>query len=442
MPTDDLDSGAAVAVADDRAFAVTHPRRRSWRDLLIVLIFLASCLAYTDRVNISVAALAMQQQFGWSQTQKGLVLSSFFIGYMLCMLLSGWLATRFGGKRLLGLAVIVWSVFTLLTPAAGALSLTALVAARIAMGVGESAVYPAAWEIVSRWVSPIEHTRATSLILSGIPVGQVAGLVITGWILAHYAWPVAFYSFGAVGLLWALGWFRFMAHNPTTKVHSPFAEGEPLRAKGAPVQSGEPVPWRRLLVSVPVVAIVFGHFASNWTLYVLLAWLPSYFRDALHLSIASAGLFSAGPWLTAVAVTNLAAPVSDRLIARGFSVTATRKLMQCSGLIISAAFLLATRDVHSPGVALALLCAATGALGLTWCGYAPALIDVAPRHSAIVGGFSNTIATIPGIVGVAVTGWFLDVTGTYSAAFVLTAGISVVSATVFGLFFSARPLIE
>jgi ACS family sodium-dependent inorganic phosphate cotransporter len=233
-----------------------------------------------------------------------------------------------------------------------------------------------------------------------------------------------------------------MAHNPTTKVHSPFAKGEPLRAKGTPVQTGEPVPWRRLLVSVPVVAIVFGHIASNWTLYVLLAWLPSYFRDALHLSIASAGLFSAGPWLTAVAVTNLAAPVSDRLIARGFSVTATRKLMQCGGLIISAAFLLATRDVHSPGVALALLCAATGALGLTWCGYAPAFIDVAPRHSAIVGGFSNTIATIPGIVGVAVTGWFLDVTGTYSAAFVLTAGISVLSATVFGLFFSARPLIE
>ena len=55
------------------------------RDLLIGLTFLAACLAYTDRVNISVAALAMQQQFGWSQTQKGFVLSSFFIGYMLCM---------------------------------------------------------------------------------------------------------------------------------------------------------------------------------------------------------------------------------------------------------------------------------------------------------------------------------------------------------------------
>jgi ACS family sodium-dependent inorganic phosphate cotransporter len=116
--------------------------------------------------------------------------------------------------------------------------------------------------------------------------------------------------------------------------------------------------------------------------------------------------------------------------------------MQCGGLVISAACLLGTRDVHSSAVALTLLCAATGALGLTWCGYAPGLIDVAPRHAALLGGFTNTVATIPGIVGVTVTGWLLDLTGTYSAAFILTAGVSLVSAMVFGLFFNARPLIE
>jgi hypothetical protein len=58
--------------------------------------------------------------------------------------------------------------------------------------------------------------------------------------------------------------------------------------------------------------------------------------------------------------------------------------------------------------------------------------DIAQRHSALILGFSKTIATIPGIVGVTVTGWLLDVTGTYSAAFVLTAGISVLSAVARG----------
>jgi hypothetical protein len=77
-------------------------------------------------------------------------------------------------------------------------------------------------------------------------------------------------------------------------------------------------------------------------------------NTGLQRSIASAGLLSAGPWMTAAAATNLAALVSDRLIAGGFSVMATRKLMQCSGLLISAGFLLALRDVHSPSIALVL----------------------------------------------------------------------------------------
>jgi hypothetical protein len=39
-------------------------------------------IAYTDRVNISVASVAMREQLGWTQTVKGIVPSSFFIGYM------------------------------------------------------------------------------------------------------------------------------------------------------------------------------------------------------------------------------------------------------------------------------------------------------------------------------------------------------------------------
>ena len=116
--------------------------------------------------------------------------------------------------------------------------------------------------------------------------------------------------------------------------------------------------------------------------------------------------------------------------------------MQCAGLLGSAALLLALRDVHSPTLALVLLCGATGALGGAYSGFAPNALDLAPRHSALVFGFSNTFATIPGIVGVAVTGWLVQVTGTYSAAFVLTAGVSLVGALVYALFFDARAVVE
>jgi ACS family sodium-dependent inorganic phosphate cotransporter len=418
--------------------------RTGWarRNTVVALSFLACIIAYTDRVNISVAAVAMKEDLGWSQTQKGFVLSSFFIGYMLFMFASGWLATRFGGKRVLGVAVLAWSAFTLLTPPAAAMSLTALIAVRIAMGIGEAAMFPATYELFGRWIPLAERTRAAARLLSGVPVGTLVGLMVTGWIIARYDWPMAFYSFGVLGLVWVAVWFRWIDNDPATDRRISPQEREFLQREISTAGANKILPWRKLLRSVPVWSMVIGHFSSTWVLYVLLAWLPSYFREVQHLSIANAGLFSAAPWLAMFAVTNAAAPVADGMIRRGISVTFTRKLMQCSGLIGAAGFMLAARDVSSPAIALALLCGATGALGCTWSGYAPNSLDIAPRHAALLTGFSNTFATIPGIVGVAITGWLVDVTGTYSAAFVLTASVGAVGAIVYGLFFNARPLFD
>ena len=83
---------------------------------LIGLCVLSVFVCYIDRVNISVAVLAMQEEFGWSESLKGLVLSAFFFGYMFFMPASGWLANRLGGRRVLGYAVLWWSLWTILTP--------------------------------------------------------------------------------------------------------------------------------------------------------------------------------------------------------------------------------------------------------------------------------------------------------------------------------------
>src|ERR1700680_1492701 len=85
---------------------------------LVLLLCTAVFISYIDRTNISVGAIAMQAQLGWHETPKGLVLSSFYIGYMLMMLASGALANRYGGKVVLGLAVVWWSLCTMLTPPA------------------------------------------------------------------------------------------------------------------------------------------------------------------------------------------------------------------------------------------------------------------------------------------------------------------------------------
>jgi ACS family sodium-dependent inorganic phosphate cotransporter len=409
--------------------------------MVVGLTFLGCIIAYTDRVNISVAAVAMKEQLGWSQTQKGFVLSAFFVGYFLFMFVAGLLATRFGGKRVLGYSVAVWSIFTLLTPLAATLSFAALLAARIGMGIGEAAMFPATFELFGRWTARTERARAVALLYSGIPVGTLIGLIGTGWIVGRFGWPMAFYAFGAAGFLWVIGWFQQVQNDPAMDPRVGPEERALLSNAGCTVGPLDRAFLRRLLLRKAVWSIVAAHIATAWSLYVLLSWLPSYFRDVQGLSIANAGLFSSAPWLAMFAATNLAAVVADRMVERGVRLTTIRKLMQCVGLLVSAAFLLAIREAHSPATALVLMCAATGALGCAWSGFAPGFLDVAPRHGAVLFGFSNTFATIPGIVGVAATGWLVDVTGTYSAAFVLTAAVSAAGALIFGFLFDARPIV-
>ena len=404
---------------------------------LVALVFLACFIAYTDRVNISVAAVVMREDLGWSPTEKGLVLSSFFIGYMLFMYPSGWLARRYGGHLVLGVAVIAWSLFTLLTPPAAALSVGTLVATRILMGIGEAAIFPATVEMFSRWIPTEERTRAVARFLSGIPVGTVLGLAATGWIVARWHWAWAFYVFGAIGLAWAAWWFLRVSNDPNRDPRLSPAELALIRA-GTRDSAGESrLPLARLLRLPAIWSMFAAHFATTWTLYVLISWLPSYFREAQGLDIGNSGLYSAAPWIAMFAVTNLAAPLADRMIRGGTTVTRVRKLMQAVALLGPAVCLLAARDVSDPLAALVLLCGAAGLLGCAWSGYAPNGLDLDPRHAAQITGLSNTIATIPGIVGVAVTGWLLDATGSYAAIFVLTAAVCGIGALAYSLGFDA-----
>lgn len=412
------------------------------RVLLVGLCSLAVFIAYTDRVNLAVAVVEMRQRFGWSPGDQGIALASFYVGYLGFMLPSGWCAARYGGRRILGVAVVAWSLCTLLTPAAASVSLPALVAVRIAMGVGEAAVFPAAIALYGHWVPPAERTRAVGWLMNGIPAGTVVGLAASGWLVGRFGWPMAFYVFGTLGLFWTAVWFRTVREPPTADPRLTPQERALLAGMAPAATADRSMPWRRLLLRHRLWATVAAHFASVWTLYVLLSWLPSYFRDVLGLSIGGAGLYSALPWIAMFATTSVAAPLSDRLIARGLPVTRVRKLFQCVGLLGAALLLVLARDAHTVHSAVGLLCGATAMLGFTWLGYAPALIDLAPRHAPLLVGLSNSFATIPGIVGVGATGFLVQATGSYAAPFLLTAAVGVAGAALFAIGFRAEPLVE
>lgn len=428
-----------AAIASDGALGFTWGRRHT----LTLLMMLAVAVGYSDRVNMSVAAVAMQQHFAWSQTMKGAVMAAFFVGYLGFMLVGGLLAARYGGRRVLGYAVLWWSVWTLLTPLAAHTSLQALIGARIAIGAGEALLFPATYELASRWAPRNEYTRLTSVTGSGIPLGTVIGLLGTGWLLTRFDWPSAFYLFGVVGLVWCVVWFAVARDRPDLDPHLTPAERALLAREAEPARTEQDRSWRALLRHAPVWALFAAHFANTWTLYVLLSWLPSYLREVQHMSIGAAGIWSAGPWMAMFLMMYAGAAVTEWVIRRTGSVATARKLMQAIGLLGSGALLLSVQALPlSPAIVLTVLCTATGLLGLGWTGFSANYLDIAPRHSAMLFAVGNTFGTIPGVVGVTITGWLIDVTGTYTAAFALAAGISVVATLAFVVFGRGHPLLQ
>jgi ACS family sodium-dependent inorganic phosphate cotransporter len=406
--------------------------RSSWPRYftVLLLLFAAVFISYIDRTNISVAAIAMKDELGWTETDKGSVLSAFFVGYLLLMAVSGALANRYGGWLVLGVAVLWWSAWTMLTPPAAMMSLSALIIARIALGLGEAAVFPASINMIGRWVPVERRSRATALIISAISLGTVFSLPVTGWLVREYGWHLPFYLFGAVGLVWYVAWHLY-------------ARGDsPLPEAKAATNERRSIPWGRLLGLPAVWAIIVGHFACNWTVYLLLAWLPSYFKTTFGVSLANAGLLSAAPWLVSFVMANVSGAWADRMIRAGRSAGFVRKLMQTIGLVGGAVFLLLLTRATTPTAAVLLMCCATGAGAFCISGFAPNCFDIAPRYADVIWGISNTVATLPGIIGVYITGWLVDSTGTFVAPFLLTAGISLFGAAFYLVFGSGKKLLD
>ena len=176
------------------------------RHLMVLLSALAVFICYIAQINMSVAIIPLAEEFGWGPQMQGAGLSSFFVGYLLLQIVGGTLADRYGAKVVLGTGVLLWSLFTILTPLAASFGLGILILNRILMGMGEAVTFSLIYALLVLWVPGSERARAMGAINSGIPLGTVFALLITPLIVQKYGWEWAFYLFGLIGIDWCFVW--------------------------------------------------------------------------------------------------------------------------------------------------------------------------------------------------------------------------------------------
>lgn len=388
-----------------------------------------------DRICLSVAILPMSRELGWQPSFQGVVQSAFLWGYAATQLLGGYLADRYGGRRIMAAGVLWFSLASAALPlalspavAAAGLTIPAVLAARCAVGLGEGVALPAMNSLVAAHVPGGSRATALGLCFGGFHAGNLVGLVLSPLLLASLGWRALFYAFGFVGLPLLAMWLASVPE----KVEGGRGEkkGAGSSSAAATTPATTPPSIARLLSSRHTWAIVIVNFVNHWGYFIYLNWMPTYFARTLGLGVGASSALSFLPWLLMACGSSCAGVLADGLVARcGWSVTRVRKTMQAVAFLVPALALvvLAQGAALPPAAAVAAMCVALGATSLGQAGFVANMTDIAPTAGGRMFGLCNTFGCAAGVLGVTAVGVVVEALGSFAPVFAATAGMYVLA---------------
>lgn len=242
--------------------------------LVTVLCGLGYMMYSVDRMTVSSAIGLIAGEFGLGKAESGILLSSFFFGFIVFLFISGIIADKLSGKPVLILGLMMFSLATLLTGVAG--SMTSLIFYRVMTGVGEGIFWPAASLEVANVTSEKQRTTVMSLYWMGYPIGGFLGTWMGAMLGPIFGWRVVFYVAGAMGMLVAL-------------LYLVLVKNDRKPAELIARQAAEKVPLRTLFRHAPVLLMAAFYFVLLAGWWIVLLWAPSYLMQVKNLSMGTAG---------------------------------------------------------------------------------------------------------------------------------------------------------
>jgi ACS family sodium-dependent inorganic phosphate cotransporter-like MFS transporter 5 len=448
------------------------------RHILGLLGFLGFANVYAMRVNLSVAIVAMvyrnttqpnnnntydhcvapnssnstqppnEGEFNWDEATQGLVLGSFFYGYVLTQVPGGRLAELFGGKLIYGIGVLMTAVFTLLSPIAARYNFTLFIIVRVLEGMGEGVTFPSMHAMLARWIPPLEQSKFAAYVYAGANFGTIVSLPVSGWLCSldfDGGWPLCFYLFGFTGIIWFAFWCFLVYNTPSSHPRINPQEKAFILASIAPQDEEDniPIPWLKIFTCVPLWAILITQCGQSWAFYTQLTELPTYMSQILHFDIQANAILSAIPYLTSWWCGILTSIFADWLLSRGYlSLSTSYKFFNSIASIVPSLGLLGVAYVGCDRVAVQLLLALPGAFaGAVYAGNQMNHIALSPKFAGTMYGITNAAANMCGFLAPYVIGRIInerETLGQWQLVFYLAAGINIGANLFYVAFASAR----
>jgi ACS family glucarate transporter-like MFS transporter len=429
-------------------------RRTHVRFFLAFWLFVLSGVAFLDRTNISIAGLQISQEYGLGNQRLGWIFSAFLIGYAGFQVPAGWLAARFGPRRVLSLGVLWWGVATALTalmPTGIAHTVALLIAIRFALGAGEAVIYPAANQFVARWVPVQERGFINGLIFAGVGAGSGLTPPILTWVITHQGWRVAFWYSALIGVAAGAVWWLAARDTPEEHAYVSAKELETIHdglyttaaAATAVSDTREPVAaatisWRAILQRRDLPALMLGYFSFGYVAWIFFSWFFLYMAQVRGFDLKSSARYTMYPFLSMTVCCLAGGALSDWL-TRVYGLRAGRCGLAAVALCITAAFLVVGSQIHSPQMAAIILAGGAGALYLSQSSFWSVSVDIAGRSSGVFSSMVNMGGQIGGAVTASLTPWIAQRFG-WTTSFAIAAALAVSGAICWLTVHPERPL--
>jgi sugar phosphate permease len=377
-------------------------------------------LTYIDRNNVSTAAFVFKQDLHLTNTQVGLVFSAFAYPYLIFQIVGGWVSDRFGARVTLTVSALIWGIATLLTGKSNGLA--ALLCARLLLGFGEGATFPTATRAMSDWLPAKKRGFGQGITHSSARLGNALTPPLVAWLIAVVTWRGSFIILGLISIAWAIAWGLYFRDDPASHHAITSHELEELPDYAAKEKRAKKsVPWmiltRRML---PVTAV---YFCYAWTLWLYLAWIPSFFLHSYGLKLQDSALFSSGVFFAGVLGNTVGGMLSDRILSRTGSHNKARRDLVIIGFLCSLACMLPLLFSHNlTGAAICLSLAfffSEFTIGPMWA----IPMDIAPRFAGSASGLMNTGTAFAAIISPLVFGFVIDKTGNWELPFIGSIGL-------------------
>ena len=390
-------------------------------EIVLFLLCIMYFITYVDRVNIGTAAPLIGKEFGLSKTELGVVFSAFAYPYAIFQVIGGLIGDKFGARRTLFFCGLIWAAATILTGIVG--GLVSLFAARLLLGFGEGATFPVATRAMQNWVPAGKRGFAQGLTHSFARAAFGITPPVVVFLIGLTSWRGAFVILGSMSLIWVFVWAWYFRDNP--KEHKAITSedlGKLSPYSGDPGQAKPKIPWTRLTLRILPVSATY--FCYAWVLWLLLNWLPSFFKDGYQLNLKDSAFFTAAVSFAGVAGDIAGGFISDRILRA----TGNRKLARLSiintGLLGAAGCLIGVVFAPKDLTAIVLYLSAGFfflelVIGPIWS----IPMDIAPQYAGTASGLMNTGSAIAAIVSPIVFGAIVDWTGDWILPFAVSIGV-------------------